>query len=68
MAACGYSQVHAARDSDPPFRRSTWRRANPGLDALPDLEAAIRREARQGAAGPVGAGQLPGAQAQSGHG
>ena len=40
----GYAQVHAARESDPPFRRSTWRRANPGLDALPDLEAAIRRE------------------------
>ena len=41
----GYAQVHAARPTDPPFRRSTWRRANPGLDDLPDLEATIRREA-----------------------
>ena len=41
----GYSQVHAARESDPPFRKSTWKRANPGLDDLPDLEARIRLEA-----------------------
>lgn len=43
----GYSQVHAARSTDPPFRRTTWKRANPGLDHLPDLEAVIRREARK---------------------
>ena len=41
----GYAQVHAARDRDAPFRRATWKRANPGLDHLPDLEAVIRREA-----------------------
>ena len=41
----GYAQVHAARPDDPPFRRSTWKRANPGLDDLPDLEQVIRREA-----------------------
>ena len=41
----GYAQIHAARPDDPPFRRSTWKRANPGLDDLPDLEAVIRREA-----------------------
>lgn len=40
-----YRQVHAARPGDPPFQRRTWRRANPSLDAFPDLEAAIRREA-----------------------
>ena len=40
-----YSQVHAARPGDPPFQRRTWRRANPSLDAFPDLEVAIRREA-----------------------
>ena len=42
---CDYSQVHAAGPDDPPFQRRTWKRANPGLDAMPDLEAAIRREA-----------------------
>ena len=30
----------------PPFQRRTWKRANPGLDLLPDLEEAIRDEAR----------------------
>ncbi len=40
----GYAQVHAARQDDPPFQRRTWRKANPGLDRLPDLEAAIRQE------------------------
>ena len=40
-----YSQVHAARDDDPPLRVSTWRRANPSLPHMPDLEAAIRKEA-----------------------
>ena len=41
-----YVQVHAAPEAAPPFQRRTWKRANPGLDAMPDLEAAIRREAR----------------------
>ena len=41
----GYSQVHASRKGDPPFRRATWKRANPGLDFLPDLEKVIRLEA-----------------------
>ena len=40
-----YRQTHAARDNDPPFRRTTWKRANPGLDAMPDLLEAIEREA-----------------------
>ena len=40
-----YAQVHAARPDDPPFRRRTWKRANPSLDALPSLEEAIRAEA-----------------------
>ena len=42
----GYSQCHAARPDDPPFQRATWRRANPSLDWMPDLEAAIRDEAK----------------------
>ena len=40
-----YAQVHAARSDDPVFRRRTWKRANPSLDALPSLEEAIRAEA-----------------------
>ena len=42
-----YSQTHAARAGDPPFWKRTWKRANPSLDHLPDLEAAIRAEATQ---------------------
>ena len=42
----GYSQVHAARPDDPPFRRKTWLRANPGLAHFPDLERVIRIEAQ----------------------
>ena len=45
----GYSQVHSATDQDEKlgrlFHRRTWKRANPGLDDLPDLEAVIREEA-----------------------
>ena len=48
----GYSQIHAARPDDPPFQRRTWKRANPGLDHFPDLEATIRREARKARADP----------------
>ena len=40
-----YRQTHAAKESDPPFQKRTWVKANPGLKNLPDLEAAIRREA-----------------------
>ena len=43
--AAAYSQIHAAQPNDPPFQRRTWLKANPGLDHLPDLEVAIRREA-----------------------
>ena len=38
------SLVYAARPNDPPGHRRTWKRANPSLDVLPSLEAAIRRE------------------------
>ena len=42
-----YVQVYSASCDAPPFQRKTWRRANSGLDQLPDLEAAIRREAKR---------------------
>ena len=41
----GYSQAHAARESDPPFRSRTMRRANPSMDHLPSLAAELREEA-----------------------
>ena len=40
-----YSQIHAAPKNAPPFRLSTWRRANPSLDWLPSLRAEIEEEA-----------------------
>ena len=40
-----YSQVHAARPSDPPWQRRTWERANPAIRFMPALLAAYRREA-----------------------
>ena len=40
-----YSQCHAASEDDPPFQRRTWAKANPSLDFMPDLLAAIRTEA-----------------------
>ena len=42
-----YAQTHAARADDPKWRKSTWRRANPSLPNMPDLEAAIRTEAAE---------------------
>ena len=48
-----FAQVHAAGAEDPPFRASTWRKANPGLKAMPDLEAAIRREAKAAKSDPA---------------
>ena len=42
-----YAQSHAAADDDPPFQRRTWTKANPSLDHMPDLEAAIRKESEE---------------------
>ena len=42
-----YAQGHAARPDDPKFQRRTWAKANPSLAHMPDLESAIRTEARQ---------------------
>ena len=45
QGGAAYSQVHAARPDDPPFRLATWRRANPSFDHLPSLAEKIREEA-----------------------
>ena len=47
-----YSQIHAARPNDPPFRLASWRRANPSLDHLPSLAAEIAEEAQHARADP----------------
>jgi phage terminase large subunit-like protein len=49
----GYSQVHVARQDDPPYRVSTWKKANPSLSTMPDLLAVYRAEARQARADSV---------------
>ena len=41
----GFRLCYAADKDDPPFQRRTRKRANPGLDHLPDLEAVVRSEA-----------------------
>lgn len=43
----GYSQVHAAAESDKPFQKRTWQKANPSLAHMPSLEEAIRADAKR---------------------
>ena len=43
----GYTQQHAAREEDPPFRQKTWMQSNPSLATMPDLLAVYRSEARR---------------------
>ena len=38
--------TYASRPDDPPFWKRTWKRANPSLDIMPDLEARLREEAK----------------------
>ena len=42
-----HAQCHAAGPDDPKFHKRTWAKANPSMAHMPDLEAAIRTEARQ---------------------
>ena len=42
-----YAQSHAAGPDDPKFQKKTWAKANPSMKHLPDLEIAIRTEAKQ---------------------
>ena len=44
-----YRQVHAADAADNPFSIKSWRKANPGLDQMPDLLAVIKKEAARAA-------------------
>ena len=45
--AADYSQIHAAKDTDNPYRKTTWKKANPSLDAMPSLEDKIRSESKR---------------------
>ena len=45
--AADYVQVHAAPENSPPFRKTTWLKANPSLRGMPALESAIRKEAQR---------------------
>ena len=45
--------TYAARPGDSPYWRRTWRRANPSLDIMPDLEARLREEAKVARRDPV---------------
>ena len=40
-----YAQSHAAKADDPRWQKRTWRKANPSMAHLPDLDAAIGKEA-----------------------
>ena len=61
-----FALCFTAREGDPPFWRRTWKRANPSLDHLPDLEAAIRAEAKAAKRDPAFVGILRGAETQQG--
>lgn len=39
-----YSQSHHALDTDRPYHKKVWQKANPSLKYMPDLEEAIRGE------------------------
>ena len=41
-----YAQLHQAPADADPYKRATWRAANPSLPAFPDLAAAIAAEAK----------------------
>ena len=48
-----FALTYAARDTDAPNQRRTWKRANPSLDFMPDLESTIRAEAADASRDPV---------------
>ena len=53
MLAGERALTFAARPDDPVFQRRTWKRANPSLDIMPDLEARLREEAKVARRDPV---------------
>ena len=53
MLAGDRALTFAARPDDPPFHRRTWKRANPSLEIMPDLEDRLREEAKVASHDPV---------------
>ena len=53
MLAGDRALTFASRPDDPPFQRRTWKRANPSLDIMPDLEDRLREEAKVARRDPV---------------
>ena len=53
MLAGDRALTFAARPDDPPFHRRTWKRANPSLEIMPDLEDRLREEAKVARRDPV---------------
>ena len=53
MLAGDRALTFAARPEDRPFHRRTWKRANPSLDIMPDLEDRLREEAKVARRDPV---------------
>ena len=53
MLAGDRALTFAARPDDPPFHRRTWKRANPSLELMPDLEDRLREEAKVASRDPV---------------
>ena len=47
QGAADYVQIHEAPEHSPPFQKTTWRKANPSLDGMPELEKTIRKEAKR---------------------
>ena len=45
LRSAPYAQLHAASTDDPPFRASTWAKANPSMRFLPSLKAQLKEEA-----------------------
>ena len=63
----GYAQSHVASESDPPFERDTWLKANPIFGFyVPMLESAITREAELARLDPAVLQSFQGAEAESG--
>ena len=66
--AADHVQTHKAGDADSRFSKRTWRKANPSLAAMPDLEAAIRIEAGHARRDPALLPRVRGVAAEPRHG
>ena len=47
QGAADYVQVHSAPENSPLTHKTTWRKANPSMDGMPELEKTIRKEAQR---------------------